>query len=138
MFKLILILILVVLVGDSIGQRPYIIYPTYRPPPPQEPLIRSARAVPEKPLLLFQGNQNPQDPSSEDYALLTIIDDVGMNPEKRLARSSSFRGAAEYRMKRNVYFKPRLPPTFPYPRPSGPFIPRPGPPRQPYPIYANH
>ncbi|XP_069365621.1 uncharacterized protein [Maniola hyperantus] len=134
MFKLTSILVLAVLVTDSIGQD--IIFPTYRPssdpviilptyiPPPQEPIIRTAR-----------------DTSAQQPAPLwpSIIDGVRLDPDRGYVRSvaPSSSGSGDRRMKRDIYdpFIPQ-PSPFPYPRPSGPF--NPNPPTRPFPIYAKN
>ncbi|XP_052737828.1 uncharacterized protein LOC112047581 [Bicyclus anynana] len=139
MFKLISVLILAVLVTDCIGQRPHLIFPTYRPPPqPRQPVIRTARDAPsQEPLWLYQGDI-PRAPSSADNGVLPqIIDDVRFNPDRRYARSVGPSSGSEHRLKRSPFF-PRDPPGFPRPRPSpyDPF-PRPVPTRMPFPIYAN-
>lgn len=140
MFKLISIFVFAVLVADTIGQQPYIIFPTYQPPPQGPVTTRTVREAPtEEPWYLYRGNPNAPS-SDDDNDLISIISSWPVSRRGYTHIDSSSSKLEHLRQKRNLGFMPRQP-TFPkpgLPSPFDPFGPRPGTPRRPYPIYVNH
>ncbi|KPI91575.1 Lebocin-1/2 [Papilio xuthus] len=84
--------ILAVFVGESLcGVR--VIRPTYRPPP-QRPVIRTARQVNDEPLWLYRGDDVIKAPSTGEHPYLPpYIDDIKLDPNIRVARSFDSRSS---------------------------------------------
>jgi hypothetical protein len=77
--------ILLVFVAESIGQ--HIIYPTYRPPPQNPPVIRTARDVEHgAPQWLYGGDAAPA-AGEYPYPPPVYFDDVKLDENRRYARS---------------------------------------------------
>ncbi|CAB3242699.1 unnamed protein product [Arctia plantaginis] len=87
MYKLLIILVVLasVFVYETSCQR--FILPTYRPPPKRPVLIRLRRSN-DEPQWLFKGGDLPKAPATGDHPFLPkYIDDIKLDPNRRVARS---------------------------------------------------